>query len=309
MKIAVAGAGALGGRVGIQLHESGVDVTLIDKWEEHVNAINEKGMEVHTEDKVYQVPVKAKLLEDIDESYDLIIILTKAMYAEDMLQALYEKNSIHAETAILTMMNGLGHGDRLAKYVSKDRIYLAVTMWTAGLKGPGQIVLTGSGGIQIQRADGIASKMTEEINDIFNTANLNSIISRDVQHSIWAKATLNSVLNPLCSILDKRIGEFAAYGAVIEMITPIIEEIIEVAGARGVNLDFDASLEKIKAAFPDSAAGLHYPSMHQDLAKGVQTEVDYLNGKISEYGKEYGIKTPNNDMITHLIHQLEMKNH
>lgn len=50
--------------------------------------------------------------------------------------------------------------------------------------------------------------------------------------------------------LDKRIGEFAAYGAVIEMITPIIEEIIEVAGARGVNLDFDASLEKNQGGIP-----------------------------------------------------------
>lgn len=309
MKIAVAGAGALGGRVGVQLHEAGFDVTLIDKWEEHVHAINEKGMEVQTEEKVYRVPVKSRVLEDIDESYDLIIILTKAMYSEEMLQALYKKNAIHKETAILTMMNGLGHGELLSKYVSKDRIYLAVTMWTAGLKSPGKIVLTGSGSIHIQRADGIASKMTEEINDVFNKSNLNSTISNDVQHSIWAKAALNSVLNPLCSILDKRIGEFAAYDNVIEMITPLIKEIIEVAAARGINLDFDASLNKIKAAFPDSAAGLHYPSMHQDLAKGVQTEVDYLNGKISEYGKEYGIKTPNNDMITHLIHQLEMKNH
>ena len=53
--------------------------------------------------------------------------------------------------------------------------------------------------------------------------------------------------------------------------------------------------------------GLHYPSMHQDYNHGRLTEIDYLNGQIVDYGKSLGIETPNNELITHLIHQLEMK--
>ncbi|PWZ94276.1 2-dehydropantoate 2-reductase, partial [Staphylococcus pseudintermedius] len=49
------------------------------------------------------------------------------------------------------------------------------------------------------------------------------------------------------------------------------------------------------------------PSMHQDLYNGRYTEIDYLNGQIAKYGRELGIATPNNEMLTHLIHELEMK--
>ena len=57
-----------------------------------------------------------------------------------MLQHLQEANTIHKDTAILSMMNGLGHEERLSKLVPLSQIYLAVTMWTAGLRGPGQLL-------------------------------------------------------------------------------------------------------------------------------------------------------------------------
>ncbi|KAA9271241.1 2-dehydropantoate 2-reductase, partial [Staphylococcus epidermidis] len=66
-------------------------------------------------------------------------------------------------------------------------------------------------------------------------------------------------------------------------------------------------LNKIEAAYPKETQRLHYPSMHQDLKNGRLTEIDYLNGQIAAYGKELNVPTPLNSMITHLIHQLEMK--
>ena len=67
--------------------------------------------------------------------------------------------------------------------------------------------------------------------DILNQAHLNATISNDVFKAIWSKATLNSVLNPLCTILDKTIGELGAYDS-RAMIRPIIEEIVDVAHAK-----------------------------------------------------------------------------
>lgn len=84
-------------------------------------------------------------------------------------------------------------------------------MWTAGLRGPGQLLLEGQGSIEFQRADGQADERTERINQVFNDAKLNAKISDNVFKSIWSKATLNSVLNPLCTILDKTINEFSQY--------------------------------------------------------------------------------------------------
>ncbi|MCD8879101.1 ketopantoate reductase family protein [Staphylococcus kloosii] len=304
--IAIAGAGAMGGRIGTQIKEAGYNVTLIDYWDEHINKINDAGLEIKTETSTYNVNITAKKPSEVNEQYDLIIILTKAMDSSAMINALYDRNAIKESTAILTMMNGLGHDERFAEVVPKSQIFLAVTMWTAGLRGPGQLLLEGSGTIELQRADGEADNRTEEINNIFNEAGLNSVISDNVFISIWSKATLNSVLNPLCTILDKRIGELGAYDQARAMIQPLIEEIVSVANARNVAINTADMIHKIEAAYPESTQGLHYPSMHQDLHKGRLTEIDFLNGQIAKYGKDLNIPTPLNEMLTHQVHELEL---
>lgn len=306
-KIAIAGAGAMGGRIGSQIKEAGYDVKLIDMWEEHVNTINEKGLGIQTETDTYTLEIPAVLPHQVNETFDLVIILTKSMQAKQMLRTLYDNKAINEDTALLSMMNGLGHGDRLSAIVPKTQIFLAVTMWTAGLRGPGQLLLEGQGSIEFQRADGQADERTERINQVFNDAKLNAKISDNVFKSIWSKATLNSVLNPLCTILDKTINEFSQYEKARDIVEPLIGEIVAVAEARGVSLSAAALLDKIEAAYPNEAQGLHYPSMHQDLYNGRYTEIDYLNGQIAKYGRELGIATPNNEMLTHLIHELEMK--
>lgn len=304
--IAIAGAGAMGGRIGTQIKEAGYYVTLIDYWDEHITKINDDGLEIKTETSTYNVNITAKKPSEVNEQYNLLIILTKAMDASAMINALYDKNAIKESTAILTMMNGLGHDERFVEVVPKSQIFLAVTMWTAGLRGPGQLLLEGSGTIELQRADGETDKRTEEINNIFNESGLNSVISDNVFISIWSKATLNSVLNPLCTILDKRIGELGAYDQARAMIQPLIEEIVSVANARNVDIKTEDMLHKIEAAYPEATQGLHYPSMHQDLHKGRLTEIDFLNGQIAKYGKDLNIPTPLNEMLTHQVHELEL---
>ncbi len=85
-KIAIAGAGAMGGRIGSQIKKAGYDVTLIDTWEEHVNQINEHGLEIETETDTYTIQIPALLPQNVNEAYDLVIILTKSMKSEEMLQ-------------------------------------------------------------------------------------------------------------------------------------------------------------------------------------------------------------------------------
>ncbi|MCA2503669.1 ketopantoate reductase family protein [Staphylococcus xylosus] len=306
-KIAIAGAGAMGGRIGISIKEAGYDVTLIDNWEEHVNQINQDGMNIKTETDNYSINIPAILTKDVSAEFDLIIILTKAMQSEEMLQRLQEAGCIHSGTAILSMMNGLGHEERLSQIVPLSQIYLGVTMWTAGLRGPGQLLLEGEGSIYLQRADGEVDEQANTMLQIFNDSGLNAQISSNVFESIWSKATLNSVLNPLCTILNKTIYEFGNYAQSDEMIMPIIDEIVAVAKAKDIHLDRNELFKKVVSAYPKEAQGLHYPSMHQDYSNGRLTEIDYLNGQIAAYGKEFNIPTPINTMLTHLVHQLESK--
>ena len=81
-KIAIAGAGAMGSRIGTYLKQSGQDVTLIDYWKDHVHRINEKGVEVQTEHDTYTVEMHATFPEEVNQTYDIIVLLTKSMQSE-----------------------------------------------------------------------------------------------------------------------------------------------------------------------------------------------------------------------------------
>ncbi|OLN14653.1 hypothetical protein BUE67_15135, partial [Corynebacterium diphtheriae] len=74
--------------------------------------------------------------------------------------------------------------------------------------------------------------------------------------------------------IDKTIGELGAYDHSRAMIRPIIEEIVDVAHAKNVDIHINDLISKIEAAYPDHAQGLHYPSMHQDYNHGRLTEID-----------------------------------
>lgn len=85
----------------------------------------------------------------------------------------------------------------------------------------------------------------------------------------------------------------------------VVLEFEAVAKAKGIPLTEKLALTTINAALAPDQAGDHYPSMHQDIASGRRTEIDYLNGAIARMGKELNIPTPVNELITELIHARE----
>ena len=118
MKIAIAGAGAMGSRLGIMLHQGGNDVTLIDQWPAHIEAIRKNGLiaDFNGEEVVANLPIFSP--EEIDhqnEQVDLIIALTKAQQLDAMFKAI--QPMITEKTYVLCLLNGLGHEDVLEKYV------------------------------------------------------------------------------------------------------------------------------------------------------------------------------------------------
>ena len=132
--------------------------------------------------------------------------------------------------------------------------------------------------------------------------------SHDVLAAIWRKAALNSVLNTYCTILDCNIGEFGQLPDHDAMIDGVLSEFSQIAAKQHVHFDAADTKQLIVAQFPDDKNGLHYPSMHQDMAKGRKTEIDFLNGYIAKVGARKHIATPINAMLTALVHSKEKLN-
>ena len=148
MKIAIAGAGAMGSRFGLMLHQSGNEVLLIDGWAEHVQQIKEHGLQANFNGKEVEAKLPIVLQSEVEkeDQVDLIILFTKAMQLEKMLQDI--QSLIKKDTEVLCLLNGIGHEDIIEKFVPMENIYIGNTMWTAGLEGPGQVKLFGSGSVE-----------------------------------------------------------------------------------------------------------------------------------------------------------------
>lgn len=304
MKISIVGAGAMGSRYGYMLHETGNEVFLIDGWKEHVDAINKEGLTIEENGQFKKVKIPAMLPEDAKEVPDLIILFTKSMGLEPMIKSV--KDIIGKDTKVLCLLNGLGHNETLEKYIQNKNIFMGVTLWTANLKGPGHVLLTGDGSLEVQNIDPTMESEAKEVCNVLNESGLKAHYSEDVIFSIWRKACVNGTLNSCCTILDCNIKEFGELKEAPELIRNIIKEFSHVAAKYGVNLDVEEVAKGIEKIYDPSQAGEHYPSMHQDLIqKHRLTEIDYINGYVSRKGKEFNIDTKYNDLLTILVHAKE----
>lgn len=306
MKIVIAGAGAMGGRFGYMLKKSGQDVTLVDSWKAHVDAINEKGLMVDVDGTTEIMPFTTYHSKDIkDECADVIILFVKAMQLTEMLADL--KNIINENTRVICLLNGLGHVETIEKYLPRKNILVGVTMWTAGLVGPGHVHLSGDGGIELQNIDPAEKAFAQELVGIFNQAGLKTKYSDNVLASIWKKGCVNGVLNGICAILDCNLHQFGHIPSSHDFVVKVVSEFAAVAKAvDGVEIDQQAAINLIESTYDPQRQGKHYPSMHQDLIKNHRlTEIDYINGYVAKKGNEHDIPVPYCELLTLLVHGKE----
>ncbi len=301
MRIYIAGSGAMGCRFGYQLQKSGEDVVLLDNWEDHIAAIQKNGLTI-VGDEPDNVPMTIMKPTQAKDVADFIILFTKAMQLPSMLEDI--KQIIGAHTKVLCLLNGLGHEDTIRKYIKEENILMGVTVWTAGLKGPGVAILQGKGTINMQSFDKNGAESSREIVDVMNKAGLNVIYDEDVLPSIWRKACVNGTMNSTCALCDCTIGEFFATEDALHTVRCIIHEFCEVGIASGIKLNEKEIVDYVMHV--SEIAAPHYPSMHQDLVQNHRlTEIDFINGAVARRGKKLGIDTPYCQMITDLIHAKE----
>ena len=301
MKIAIAGFGALGARLGVKLQTAGHEVTGIDGWPAHIAAINTNGLTVIHDNQAprkYFVPVMTA--QEVIGEFDLIILLTKTPQLDRMLTDIAPV--ITKKTQLLVLSNGLGNIEVIEKHVARDQILAGVTLWTSSLVKPGEIHTTGSGSIKLQA---IGHANAKPVVDAMNQAGLNVELTDDVLTAIWHKAGINSVLNPLSVLLDANIAEFGTAGNGMDLALTILNEIQKVGALQGIKVDIAAIMSDLTNLLKPENAGNHYPSMYQDIQNGKRTEIDFLNGYFAKIGQQEDVPTPLNMMITHLIHAKE----
>ncbi|MCX0279641.1 2-dehydropantoate 2-reductase [Bombilactobacillus mellis] len=307
MKIAIVGVGAMGSRFALMLHKSGNDLVLIDGWQPNVQAIRQQGLQADFNGKAVTANIPVYSLEEVDQLQgyqpELIIAFTKSYQLDSAFAKI--KALITPQTYVLCLLNGMGHESILKKYVDDNHLLLGITMWTAGLAGPGHATLFGNGNVELKNFGSEGKDFALKVVDVFNDAGLCPKYIDDPKYAIWRKACVNGTLNTLCSILDCNIGELGQTQEATDFLKTIIAEFAAVAAQEGVNLDQAEVYQHVDETFHGDIAD-HYPSMYQDLLKNHRkTEIDFINGAVWQKGKEYGVATPYCTLITQLIHAKE----
>jgi len=303
MKIAIMGAGAMGSLIGGLLAEDNQEVILVDPWEEHVNTMNEKGLSMQVTGEEARV-VKIKATTDPAEVgiADAVIFLVKGTTTDESIRK--SLPMIGEDTIVLTLQNGIGNADKIAEVVDVSNIAFGVIEFSSVMIGPGAIRYELADGVIFAKtADGKDNQKFKNLVEQMSESALNVYISDDVDFRVWDKLIINANYNSLCAITGLTMGELMDQQQGMELMEDVTKELVAVANAKGIGLEFEAGMEHIK----DLGAKVrnHYPSLTQDVARKVPTEIDFINGAIVREGKKNNIPTPVNETIVKLIKVIE----
>lgn len=303
MRIAViGGAGAMGGVFGALLHKGGNDVTLVDVAQAAVDVINRDGLRVELKSgAVEHVPVPATTDPTAVGPVDAALVFVKCYHTEAAVQAALALLDTHS--FVVSLQNGWGNAPRIATLVGEDRVLAGVTYQSGTLIGPGHVKQTGVGMTFVGELDGAKSDRLARLVAAFRTGGIDITASDNVLSTIWAKLALNCCTLPTSALLRFYAHQLVEHEEVLNLMQAILREVVAVAHAQHIALDFDERWDAITSLLKRAVGGK--ASMLQDVEARRRTEIDVISGAIVEAGRQAGIPTPTNQTMVWLVKSLE----
>ncbi len=300
MRIAVMGAGGVGGCLGALLAHAGNDVSLIARGE-HLRAIQANGLRLRQDDAEFTVHLPATGNPAEIGPVDLVLYTVKTYHNAQAIPAIRPLAGLG--TAVLTLQNGVECHLQLAAELGPGHA-MPGAYWTASsVESPGVIASVGPmPRLSFGEEAGGSTERAVAVRDTMAAAGIEVELSPDPMQVIWSKFIVLCSVAGISSAARTRIKAFMQYPEGLELFTAAMCEADEVGRAKGINLPeglVENSVEFIRG-FPD-----FQNSMHADFENGRSTELEALNGAVVRMGKETGIPTPVNEFIYAILAPLK----
>lgn len=298
MRIAIMGAGGVGGYFGARLALSGSDVTFIARGR-HLAAMREHGLRIESElGDMHVKDVKATDDPATISEADLVIIGVKLWDTEQaarQIMPLAERGA-----AVVSFQNGVQKDEILRSLLGERPLMGGVSYIAAAIKEPGVISHTG----KMQRLifgefDGSRSPRAETFLKACEKAGINVELSTDIRRAIWEKFVFLVALSGATSTIRLPIGPIRENPQSRSFFFDLMREVEAVGRAHGVNLPENFAEDRL--AFGDTLPAEMTSSMHGDLQRGNPLEVPWLSGSVVELGKQAGIPTPCNRAVADIL--------
>lgn len=300
MHVAVIGSGAMGALFGGRLADAGERVTLVDVWDEHVDALNEDGLVMDTPDGGRRViAVEATTRPATVDAPDLVLVFVKSTHTRE---ALAGADPLLDGADVLTLQNGLGNPEILAEFVDEAQVVAGVTAHGSTLVGPGHIRHAGRGPTTIGRYFVDNDDRVRDIADVFTDAGLDTSVSPAVAEAIWEKVLVNVGINAATALARVRNRRLVDTEPGQRLLARAVREAADVAAAEGVPVRDDV-VDHVSAVA--NRTGANRSSMRQDVEAGRATEIEVLNGEIVRRAEAHGIETPVNRTLADLVRLTE----
>ena len=307
MKIAVVGAGAIGGYLGAKLAIAGEDVTFIAR-NRNLEAINARGFRLILEDGSEQHAPTARAVQHMADAgpQDAVLLTLKAHQVRDVLPGLREL--FGPQTMVVTMINGIpwwyfhklggeyegrhldsvDPGGVIDQHIERERIIGSVVYPASELVEPGVVKVIEGNRFTLGELDGERSERIEALSQAMMRAGFKAPVSRDIRSELWIKLWGNLSFNPISALTHATLEQICRFGPTRSLAAAMMREAQAVAEKLGVR--FKISLEQRIAGA--EAVGAHKTSMLQDVEHGRALELEALVGSVVELGRITATPTP-----------------
>jgi 2-dehydropantoate 2-reductase len=293
MRIAIIGAGGVGGYLGAKLWKVGNEVIFVARGN-HLTAMRQNGLRLESPDG--SLIVHSTFTDRLDKfkPFDLIIIGVKSFNTKEAAKLalpVLKDNSI-----VLSIQNGVENEKIIARSLGNQHVLGGVAYIFSTIGKPGVIRHeAGSGKFKFGEMDGIVSDRCKKLVQVFKDAGIKGEAVDNISRSLWEKWIFICGLSGMTAYARKPIGDILADASLNSMLQEVVSEAASISRAKGID-KFTNVEEKMIAHYrrlPHQSTS----SMYYDLINGKRVEVEALNGAVVRFGNQYRIPTPINKRI------------
>ena len=305
MKIAVFGAGAVGGYFGGRLVQSEEEVIFITRGK-HLQAMKNDGLKIDSINGDFIVqPVQATDKPEDVGTVDMVLVTVKAWQVSDA--AIAMKSMVGPETFVLPLQNGVEAPSQLAAILGSEHVLGGLCGLISYIVEPGHICHAGTDPfIKFGELNNTRSDRIEMLQDLFDqTPGITASIPPDINGAMWQKFLLIAAWSGLGAVTRSPIGIFRSQPGTRQMLEQTMSEIYDVARARDIDLPGGVVTKTME--FLDALPSGGTASMQRDIMDGKPSELETQTGAVVRLGQEVGVETPVNNFIYNCLLPMELR--
>jgi 2-dehydropantoate 2-reductase len=295
-RIAVVGAGGVGGYFGGKLAGAGVDITFVVRGRT-LDALRSRGLQVQSIDGDFKVD-RISATDRPTQPVDAVLMTVKAWQIREA--AAQIKPIVGSETIVVPLENGIDAPEQLAAVLDRRNVAGGLCAIVSFVIEPGVIKHAGASPfIMFGELDNRVTPRAERLREVLRGAGINADISDDIHKSMWSKLVFIAPMSGIGAATRVPVGVWRSIPETRDLAERATAEVVAVAAARGVRLDDDAvarTMQRFDNMPPDATA-----SLQRDVMSGKPSELDAQLGAAVRLGRESGIATPVLETLYHTL--------